>query len=98
MSRWTGPRDSDWSTPARERLRAPVPADRWPYGPPDEHQEGCILHEGGLFCDCAASAADSEDEDDRFVGPCTCPEVVYSREALCLSCRELDARAESGEL
>jgi hypothetical protein len=44
-------------------LLARVPPERWPYGPPDAHETGCNLfphpgNEGGLFCDCAASAAD----------------------------------------
>lgn len=60
--RWTGPRDSDFESFCYEKLRAPVPPERWPYGPPDAHEECCILHEGGLYCDCAASAADEEDQ------------------------------------
>lgn len=58
---WTGPRDEDWESGANTRLVAPVPPERWPYGPPPFHQEGCGLHADGLFCDCAASCADDDD-------------------------------------
>jgi hypothetical protein len=58
---WTGPRPEDWDGPGEVRLREPVPGARWPYGPPPFHQEGCTLHGGGLFCDCAASAADDDE-------------------------------------
>lgn len=55
---WTGPHAADWADATRTRLVQPVPAARWPYGPPDHHQDCCALHGGGLFCDCEASAAD----------------------------------------
>ena len=55
---WTGPNAEDWDAGKHTQLRAPVPGARWPYGPPPYHQPGCILHTGGLFCDCAASCAD----------------------------------------
>lgn len=58
---WTGPQPEDWDGPGRVRLRAPVPGNRWPYGPPPYHQSCCGLHAGGLFCDCLASAADDEE-------------------------------------
>jgi hypothetical protein len=36
-------------------------AGQWPYGPPDHHEECCLLHKGGGYCDCKASdASDSE--------------------------------------
>lgn len=56
MSTWTGPLDREL-TPHRDKLLAPVPPERWPYGPPEVHQPACILHGGGLYCDCAASDA-----------------------------------------
>lgn len=37
--------------------------EAWPYGPPDFHEDVCLLHgNGGLgFCDCKASdASDTE--------------------------------------
>lgn len=51
---WTGPRPDEV---------APIPGDRWPYGPPSHHEAVCNLFPhlsspGGLFCDCKASAAD----------------------------------------
>lgn len=52
---WTGPRDDDWENGSQMKLKAPVPPERWPYGPPTAHEDICTLHEGGLFCDCAAS-------------------------------------------
>lgn len=57
--RWTGPREHEID--ALGRLRDQVPPDRWPYGPPEAHEDGCYLHRGGLWCDCAASDASSED-------------------------------------
>lgn len=56
---WTGPRDGEIDNLGR--LRAPVPPERWPYGPPDLHEDDCRLQRGGLWCDCAASDA-SDDE------------------------------------
>lgn len=63
---WTGPLRSDWDSQARVRLKAPVPPERWPYGPPDHHETHCNLHRNkasrnGLFCDCLASVADDDD-------------------------------------
>jgi len=60
MRAWTGPRDADLDA-SRCKLLAPVPPERWPYGPPSHHEEVCTLHAGGLFCDCRASDA-SDDE------------------------------------
>lgn len=60
--RWTGPLDSDLEPSGN--LKAPVPPERWPYGPPRDHDGCCSLHEGGLFCDCGASAADDGEEED----------------------------------
>lgn len=57
--RWTGPRPEDLR-PDGYRLRAPVPPERWPYGPPSWHQACCRLHARGLYCDCEASAADDD--------------------------------------
>jgi hypothetical protein len=57
--RWTGPSADDLERNG-VTLKAPVPPERWPYGPPGDHEGCCGLREGGLFCDCAASA---EEED-----------------------------------
>jgi len=45
-------------------LLDPVPATRWPFGPPEAHEPCCRLHSmrnqerpGGLYCDCSASDA-----------------------------------------
>lgn len=54
MSRWTGPDDGDVQADG-QTLKVPVPGDRWPYGPPEAHEDACGLHNEGLFCDCAAS-------------------------------------------
>lgn len=59
MKRWTGPRETDLDSDGVTLLR-PVPPERWPFGPPEEHDRCCILHEGGLYCDCGASAADDD--------------------------------------
>lgn len=56
---WTGPHPEDLD--ASGQLKAPVPEERWPYGSSRYHEAGCRLHEGGLFCDCAASDASDED-------------------------------------
>ena len=62
--RWTGPRDEDWADSTETRLRAPVPPERWPYGPPDAHDDWCMLFGRApsvnaiLFCDCSASASE----------------------------------------
>lgn len=61
---WTGPRDSDLDK-SGVRLRAPVPPERWPYGLPEAHQECCILHTGGLFCDCLASDASEYEHGEQ---------------------------------
>jgi hypothetical protein len=58
---WTGPRPDEVAPSGM--LLGRVPGDRWPYGPPSAHETGCNLFPrrgspGGLFCDCAASAAD----------------------------------------
>lgn len=68
--RWSGPYERDLA-PDGSTLRWSVPAERWPFGPPSFHESGCNLfprgrrdsrggQPGGLFCDCAASAADDE--------------------------------------
>jgi len=59
LARWTGPRAEDLQ-PDGQTLKAPVPGERWPYGPPEAHQDCCGLRERGLFCDCWAS----DDEQD----------------------------------
>lgn len=59
--RWTGPRETDLRADGVTLIR-PVPPDRWPYGPPEAHEDCCVLHSGGLFCDCKASDASAEDE------------------------------------
>jgi hypothetical protein len=56
---WTGPLEDDWEV-RRDRLRHPVPPERWPFGPPEAHEDVCLLHEGGLYCDCAASDASAD--------------------------------------
>lgn len=58
---WTGPREGE-ITPTG-LLYGRLPGERWPYGPPSAHEGCCNLFPhrgspGGLFCDCAASAAD----------------------------------------
>lgn len=57
MSVWTGPHDADLADDGTT-LRAPVPPERWPFGPPDAHEDACALYRGVLFCDCEASAAE----------------------------------------
>lgn len=59
MANWTGPRDGE--TDAEGRLLRSVPPERWPYGPPEAHEDCCTLHEGGLYCDCAASDASADE-------------------------------------
>lgn len=57
-SNWTGPDESDLEPDAMAPvLRETVPGARWPYGPPETHESCCLLHSGGLFCDCRASDA-----------------------------------------
>ena len=56
---WTGPREEDLA-PDGVTLRHPVPPERWPWCLPEEHDRGCKLHRGGLFCDCGASCADDD--------------------------------------
>lgn len=58
-ARWTGPLDSDLRADGTT-LRESVPPERWPFGPPEAHEDCCVLHTGGLFCDCAASVAEEE--------------------------------------
>lgn len=57
--RWTGPRPSDLQKDGTT-LKHPVPPERWPFALPSEHDCGCRLHRGGLFCDCGASCADDD--------------------------------------
>lgn len=59
LSRWTGPRESDLAADGVTLVR-PVPPERWPYARPEEHEKCCGLQDGGLFCDCDASAIDGE--------------------------------------
>jgi len=64
---WTGPRERDYA-PDGVSLRAVVPPERWPFGPPDFHEDCCRLHAQGLFCDCKASdASDDEWGDGTYV-------------------------------
>ena len=58
MTTWTGPLDGEID--AMGTLREPLPPERWPYGPPEDHDACCGLHDGGLFCDCGASSEDDE--------------------------------------
>lgn len=60
MGAWTGPRPEEWAEGGGLVLRQPVPAARWPFGPPEEHGPGCGLRSGGLFCDCCQSAAECD--------------------------------------
>lgn len=60
---WTGPRDDEID--GAGKLRAPVPPERWPYGLLEAHERCCLLHEGGLYCDCAASDASSWEHGAR---------------------------------
>ena len=62
--RWIGPRETDMDGLSGGLLR-PVPPARWPYGLPDAHEDCCILHSGGLYCDCAASDASVDDYGAR---------------------------------
>ncbi len=62
---WTGPLANEVAPSGM--LFGRVPGDRWPYGPPPAHEPACNLFPhrgspGGLFCDCAASAADAMDQ------------------------------------
>lgn len=54
---WIGPLEADLKKDGVS-LHEPVPPERWPYGPLLAHEDGCYLHRLGLYCDCAASAAD----------------------------------------
>jgi len=56
--RWTGPKEGEVDNTGS--LKYPVPPERWPYGPPEAHEDCCNLIEGGLFCDCAASDSSAE--------------------------------------
>ena len=57
--RWTGPLNDDLEDDG-STLRHPVPPERWPFAEPSEHEAGCSLHHGGLFCDCRCSAEEEE--------------------------------------
>jgi len=59
--RWHGPLETDFKNGLDGELIAPVPPDRWPYGPPDAHETCCKLFRDGLYCDCVASAADDQE-------------------------------------
>lgn len=56
---WTGPNEDEVN--ALGELKAPVPPERWPYGPPVAHQDCCVLFSDGLFCDCTASEYDPDE-------------------------------------
>ena len=53
---WTGPNEDEIDS--HYKLLKVVPPERWPWGPPDAHEDACLLHSGGLFCDCTASEHD----------------------------------------
>ena len=57
---WWGPRDDDWEDDSQLTLKEGVPPERWPHGPPEDHQDGCSLHNGGLYCDCSLSSSEDE--------------------------------------
>jgi len=58
IQHWIGPDESDLDPDAfAPVLLVPVPGARWPFGPPEVHEECCLLHSGGLCCDCKASDA-----------------------------------------
>jgi hypothetical protein len=59
LLRWTGPRPSELQSDGSTLIRT-VPPERWPFCLPEEHDRGCYLHRGGLYCDCGASAADDD--------------------------------------
>ncbi len=73
-SRWVGPLAGDLEPGSDDVLVAVVPPERWPYGLPSFHEECCRLHAHGLFCDCAASAADGYEH-----GECHWPSYDYAR-------------------
>lgn len=50
-------------------LVAPVPPERWPYGPPSHHEDCCRLHDRGLYCDCKASDASDAEYGDGHGPP-----------------------------
>ena len=55
---WTGPTEPGDLDEDEETLARLVPPERWPYGPPSAHEDVCLLHSGGLYCDCLASEAE----------------------------------------
>jgi hypothetical protein len=55
---WTGPQEDEIDNFGT--LSHVVPSERWPYGPPEDHDDCCGLHSGVLFCDCGASSEDDE--------------------------------------
>jgi hypothetical protein len=61
VKRWMGPRDDEVDMAGSWRGSLPIPPDRWPYGPPDIHEDCCYLHRNGRYCDCAASDASTEE-------------------------------------
>lgn len=63
---WTGPLEEDMD--GDDQLAQPVPPERWPFGPPEAHEDCCRLHTGGLWCDCKASSSHPDDRDFG-VGP-----------------------------
>jgi hypothetical protein len=65
MKRWTGPHEGELDVAGRWRGALPIPSERWPYGPPEAHEDCCWLHANGRFCDCAASDVSTEDEGDH---------------------------------
>jgi len=55
IGRWRGP------TEGKDYSNDPVPPEEWPYGPPEIHQDICLLFEGKDYCDCEASDTSTED-------------------------------------
>jgi len=55
---WKGPDLAEVNSAIEWIGPLPIPPEKWPYGPPDHHQECCTLVCGGRFCDCEVSDSD----------------------------------------
>ncbi len=56
---WIGPGDDGICADGTPKVA--VSGNRWPYGPPEKHEDCCGLQDGGAFCDCKASDASDEE-------------------------------------